>query len=89
MHTLAKEISSCPLLGANWLHNAVVNEEINQVYRSLGIYGFRARFLNPLLALLFEKCELATQAPDSANTNSFAVDVQTFVQVSYRHMPSN
>ena len=37
--------------------------------------------LYPLLALLFEKCELATQSPDSANTDSFNVDVQTFVQV--------
>ena len=38
--------------------------------------------LYPLLALLFEKCELATQSPDSANTDSFTVDVQTFVQVT-------
>ena len=37
--------------------------------------------LYPLLALLFEKCELATQSPDSANTDSFNIDVQTFVQV--------
>jgi len=36
--------------------------------------------LFPLLALLFEKCELATQSPDSANTDSFNIDVQTFVQ---------
>ena len=40
--------------------------------------------LYPLLALLFEKCELATQSPDSANTDSFNVDVQTFVQVTSR-----
>ena len=38
--------------------------------------------LYPLLALLFEKCELATQSPDSASTDSFNIDVQTFVQVS-------
>jgi len=36
--------------------------------------------LFPLLALLFEKCELATQSPDSASTDSFNIDVQTFVQ---------
>ena len=40
--------------------------------------------LYPLLALLFEKCELATQSPDSANTDSFNIDVQTFVQHQQR-----
>lgn len=40
--------------------------------------------LYPLLALLFEKCELATQSPDSANTDSFNLDVQTFAQHQQR-----
>lgn len=40
--------------------------------------------LYPLLALLFEKCELATQSPDSASTDSFNIDVQTFVQHQQR-----
>ena len=40
--------------------------------------------LYPLLALLFEKCELATQSPDSANTDSFNIDVQTFAQHQQR-----
>ena len=37
-----------------------------------------------MLALLFEKCELATQSPDSANTDSFNIDVQTFAQHQQR-----
>ncbi|XP_069957368.1 homeobox protein PKNOX1 isoform X3 [Cherax quadricarinatus] len=36
--------------------------------------------LFPLLALLFEKCELATQSADSVSSDSFNLDIQAFVQ---------
>ncbi|XP_068250190.1 homeobox protein PKNOX2-like [Palaemon carinicauda] len=36
--------------------------------------------LFPLLALLFEKCELATQSSDSVSSDSFNLDIQAFVQ---------
>jgi hypothetical protein len=36
--------------------------------------------LFPLLALLFEKCELATQSTDCPSTESFNLDVQAFIQ---------
>lgn len=36
--------------------------------------------LFPLLALLFEKCELATQSADYSMSDSFDVDIQAFVQ---------
>ena len=48
------------------------------------IYFYYRHPLYPLLALLFEKCELATQSPDSANTDSFNIDVQTFAQHQQR-----
>ena len=34
----------------------------------------------PLLALLFEKCELATQSSECPSTESFNLDIQAFVQ---------
>jgi hypothetical protein len=40
--------------------------------------------LFPLLALLFEKCELATQSPECPSSESFNVDIQTFVQHQQR-----
>lgn len=40
--------------------------------------------LFPLLALLFEKCELATQSPECPSSDSFNVDIQTFVQHQQR-----
>ena len=36
--------------------------------------------LFPLLALLFEKCEQATQTPECPSSESFDVDIQAFVQ---------
>ena len=36
--------------------------------------------LYPLLALLFEKCELATQSAECPTSDSFNVDIQAFVQ---------
>ncbi|ELU05786.1 hypothetical protein CAPTEDRAFT_221385, partial [Capitella teleta] len=36
--------------------------------------------LFPLMALLFEKCERATQTPDCPSADSFDVDIQAFVQ---------
>ena len=36
--------------------------------------------LFPLLALLFEKCELATQSAECPTSESFNVDIQAFVQ---------
>lgn len=36
--------------------------------------------LFPLLALLFEKCELATQSNECPTTESFNLDIQAFVQ---------
>ena len=36
--------------------------------------------LFPLMALLFEKCEQATQGPDAASAESFDCDIQSFVQ---------
>jgi len=36
--------------------------------------------LFPLLALLFEKCELATQSAECPSSDSFNVDIQAFVQ---------
>uniref|UniRef100_T1IS95 Homeobox domain-containing protein n=1 Tax=Strigamia maritima TaxID=126957 RepID=T1IS95_STRMM len=36
--------------------------------------------LFPLLALLFEKCELATQSAECPSSESFNVDIQAFVQ---------
>ncbi|CAL4060216.1 unnamed protein product, partial [Meganyctiphanes norvegica] len=36
--------------------------------------------LFPLLALLFEKCELATQSDGSVSSDSFNLDIQAFVQ---------
>lgn len=41
------------------------------------IYGHP---LFPLMALLFEKCEMATQTPDCPSSDSFDVDIQAFVQ---------
>lgn len=44
--------------------------------------------LFPLLALLFEKCELATQSADSVSSDSFNLDIQAFVQHQERdHKP--
>ena len=40
--------------------------------------------LFPLLALLFEKCELATQSPECPSSDSFNQDIQTFVQHQQR-----
>jgi len=40
--------------------------------------------LFPLLALLFEKCELATQSPECPSSESFNIDIQTFVQHQQR-----
>ena len=34
----------------------------------------------PLLALLFEKCELATQSADCVSSDAFNLDIQAFVQ---------
>ncbi|KAJ8687952.1 hypothetical protein QAD02_023747 [Eretmocerus hayati] len=36
--------------------------------------------LFPLLALLFERCEQATQTSDNSNSESFNMDIQAFVQ---------
>lgn len=36
--------------------------------------------LFPLLALLFERCELATQSPDPQSSDAFNMDIQAFVQ---------
>jgi hypothetical protein len=36
--------------------------------------------LFPLLALLFEKCELATQSAECPSSEGFNVDIQAFVQ---------
>ncbi|XP_031776665.1 homeobox protein PKNOX2 isoform X2 [Nasonia vitripennis] len=36
--------------------------------------------LFPLLALLFERCEQATQSSDNSNSESFNMDIQAFVQ---------
>nr|CAI5822170.1 unnamed protein product [Callosobruchus analis] len=36
--------------------------------------------LFPLLALLFERCELATQSPDPQSSEAFNLDIQAFVQ---------
>lgn len=36
--------------------------------------------LFPLLALLFERCEQATQSSDNASTENFNMDIQAFVQ---------
>ncbi|KAL3270726.1 hypothetical protein HHI36_021252 [Cryptolaemus montrouzieri] len=36
--------------------------------------------LFPLLALLFERCELATQSSDSQSSEAFNLDIQAFVQ---------
>ena len=58
-------------------------KDVVLLYKKIIILLYFRHPLYPLLALLFEKCELATQSPDSANTDSFNVDVQTFVQVTY------
>lgn len=34
----------------------------------------------PLLALLFERCELATQSSDPQSSDAFNLDIQAFVQ---------
>ena len=36
--------------------------------------------LFPLLALLFERCEQATQSAETPNSESFNLDIQAFVQ---------
>lgn len=36
--------------------------------------------LFPLLALLFERCELATQSSDPQSSDAFNLDIQAFVQ---------
>lgn len=36
--------------------------------------------LFPLLALLFERCEQATQLAETPNSESFNMDIQAFVQ---------
>lgn len=43
-------------------------------------YLFRRHPLFPLLALLFERCELATQSPDPQSSDAFNLDIQAFVQ---------
>ncbi len=43
-------------------------------------YLFSRHPLFPLLALLFEKCELATQSSECPSTESFNLDIQAFVQ---------
>jgi len=40
--------------------------------------------LFPLLALLFERCEQATHAPDTAALSSLKADIQLFVQHQQR-----
>lgn len=43
------------------------------------LYSFRHP-LFPLLALLFERCELATQSSDTQSSEAFNLDIQAFVQ---------
>lgn len=44
-------------------------------------YGYCFRHpLFPLLALLFERCEQATQSAAISNSESFNMDIQAFVQ---------
>lgn len=52
-------------------------EFVNKELYSLTVYRHP---LFPLLALLFEKCELATQSADSVSSDSFNLDIQAFVQ---------
>ena len=52
-------------------HHKIVHYLINVMFRHP---------LFPLLALLFEKCELATQSAECPSSDSFNVDIQAFVQ---------
>ena len=51
----------------------------NSVEKFLMYFFFRHP-LFPLLALLFEKCELATQSNECPTSESFNLDIQAFVQ---------
>ncbi|KAJ8311829.1 hypothetical protein KUTeg_010614 [Tegillarca granosa] len=51
--------------------------ELQNEEEKRSIYGHP---LFPLMALLFEKCEMATQTPDCPSSDSFDVDIQAFVQ---------
>lgn len=48
-------------------------------FSSIFLFVFRHP-LFPLLALLFERCEQATQSAESASSESFNIDIQAFVQ---------
>lgn len=44
------------------------------------VFFFARHPLFPLLALLFERCELATQSSDPQSSDAFNLDIQAFVQ---------
>lgn len=46
----------------------------------LKLFFFYRHPLFPLLALLFERCELATQSSDPQSSDAFNLDIQAFVQ---------
>ena len=60
------------------------NKESQKIFLTkflvLIFYIFFRHPLFPLLALLFEKCELATQSSECPSTESFNLDIQAFVQ---------
>uniref|UniRef100_A0A8C2JJM2 MEIS N-terminal domain-containing protein n=1 Tax=Cyprinus carpio TaxID=7962 RepID=A0A8C2JJM2_CYPCA len=62
------------------------NERIGQALPSLSVSCRHPLF--PLLALLFEKCEQATQGSECITSASFDVDIENFVhQQEQDHKP--
>lgn len=51
-----------------------------QTYNKINISDIFRHPLFPLLALLFERCELATQSSDPQSSDAFNMDIQAFVQ---------
>lgn len=49
-------------------------------YLSVSSFSRFRHPLFPLLALLFERCELATQSSDPQSSDAFNLDIQAFVQ---------
>lgn len=50
------------------------------MFANFNIWIYFRHPLFPLLALLFERCELATQSPDPQSSDAFNLDIQAFVQ---------
>lgn len=68
-------------LCSNFIKFHFKNINISASYNCFIFFPFCFRHpLFPLLALLFERCEQATQLAETPNSESFNMDIQAFVQ---------